>query len=294
MKIFSTLILSYLDILYREKIHSEDHVDEECLIFMLSCILSSILLTCERLGYSASSIPFKQPLFPFLSQEGIGDANALSCGLLWLTCIVEKVNALLYQNTSENCSRVSKLLKAFDHFIPRALRVSAKCLKTIPSCIGDEATLGTSYRLALSLFRGTNHSFLIRHQIQSISRTGINLMQANGGSCDENILRTGVVNESEDLFGGINDDALMAIDLDNMIGTNNSVEEAKKSPNVDDLGYSHVWKLLSDSLRAAKVSPSATAVIFLPLHVVLAHHYLLAFNKICHQQYVTPKCKLQY
>jgi hypothetical protein len=81
-------------------------------------------------------------------------------------------------------------------------------------------------------------------------------MRDNNRSPDDNTQTHSGENESEDLFGGIDDDALMAIDLDNIVETSTHAVEAKKSPCIDDLGYSHVWKLLSDSLRAAKVSPS--------------------------------------
>lgn len=252
MQMFSTLILSYLDHITM----GESSVDEQCLTFMLSCMLSSVVTTCERLSRSSNLLSFGQPFVPSSSLESVGDINTLSCGLLWLSCIVEKANGILYENESKNRSKVPYLRDALDHFIPRALRVSAKCLGTIPSCVGEEATLGTCYRLALSMFRGTTHSFLIRNHFQSISIASINniVVVDNDTSSDGNPAETNVNDEIEDLFGGIDDDALMAIDLDNINGTSDITEETKRAHIIHDVCFKYVWELLLDSLRAGKVS----------------------------------------
>ena len=252
MQMFSTLILSYLD----QITMGEISVDEHCLTFMLSCMLSSVVTTCERLSRSSNLLSFGQPFLPSSSLESVGDINTLSCGLLWLSCIVEKANRILYKNKSKNRSKVPNLQDALDHFTPRALRVSAKSLGTIPSCVGEEATLGTCYRLALSIFRGATHSFLIQNHFQSISIASINNIAEvdNDTSSDGNPVETNVNDETEDLFGGIDDDALMAIDLDNINGTSDITEGTKRAQRIHDVCFKYVWEFLLDSLRAGKVS----------------------------------------
>jgi len=219
-------------------------------------MLSSVVTTCERLSRSSNLLSFGQSFLPSSSPDSVGDINTLSCGLLWLSCIVDKANRILYEDKTKNCSKVPNLQDALDHFIPRALRVSAKCLETIPSCVGEEATLGTCYRLALSMFRGTTHSFLIQNQFQSISIASTNniVVVDNDASSDGNPTETNANDETEDLFGGIDDDALMAIDLDNVNGTNDITEGTKRAQRLHDVCFKYVLDLLLDSLRAGKVS----------------------------------------
>jgi len=273
MKIFSSIMLQVLSLVDgqperddRERSEEDLCINEQCLSFISSCMLSCIATACESLVCVTQQTAFPIPTPPSIGDGGsVRDVNVLSCSLLWMACIIHKINLILYQvDSGANPSLESqgRSLRGFlDYFIPRALGIAITCLKTISSCTGVE---GSCYRLCLSVLRNIINAFLIRHRRGSIAMpqstkdSASNAVEKmNADSTDPDLLGDNRDNGDDDLFGGIDDDMLLAIDLDQFVERDDT-REAQGDTNFDDVGGQELWDFLLKSLRQAKVSYQCT------------------------------------
>lgn len=248
MKIFSLLMLPVLDQNQASNSHDiggDMQMSEGCITFILSCLLSAIISACEYIDHATHQVAIPASFASSLyGGENTNKVNVLSCGLLWLSCIVHEMNRFLYDSKSLHDSRIKCFERVLDHFIPKVIDTSLICLKEISSGMGDKEALGSCYRACLALLRNTINAFILRHHSDLIVTPQRNEEVPQVGNRET---------EFDDMFNEIDDDVFLAIDLEQIVGSNKTSNDLSKSVFNDAIKRDLLAHLLM-SLRQAKVS----------------------------------------
>lgn len=258
MKTVSLVLLSILDEAKCKVRIEVDSCDEDIksttesrIAFMLTCMLTLVSCACDHLTASTRKLLPGPMVSIECNSEGFLDINVMACGLLWLSCIVHKMTFILRKNQSINFLALRVLKDASNHFISRAFYVILECLKAIPSCAVEKSSSGTCYRLCLSLLRNTINLYWVCHKVHT--------MRAKTSSYEKELINltpsdSQISTHDQELYGGIDDDMLMSIDLGRLVNEEKTLQlEESKHVDADCYGAKDIWNILVETLDKAKV-----------------------------------------
>ena len=204
MKILSLLVFQVLD-----KINSfpsqvyQEAIDRDFFSYIVSSILAALTSVCEILYVFNRS---GQRVYSSMKHhdEGLKCINILSCGCLWLSTILSNTNSCLQQCQSNSHEILeSPMVVLAESILEKVVPVALSCLKCIAQTLENSNSSGSCLRLCLSLIRSSASLACTYRDIKK------RLNGEGNKACD-----------NENLLGGINDDMLMAIDLDNLMTRN--------------------------------------------------------------------------
>jgi hypothetical protein len=229
MKLFSLLSLQALDGL-------NSYIDEEywncfdsaCFIRSASFILASLLSTCEILNFRLSC---NHSFFTGAHSDLEECFNALSCGFLWLSTILSYGKLILETNATKiNDILASHVGRLANCVVRKVIPIALSCLRLMMNTVKETRSTRSCFLLCLSLIRGS-----ISYQL-----TYEDISKRKSEEEDNNTVETDV-----SMLGGIDDEMLMNIDLDGLVGGNKNKEE---TDYVD-----HLVDFLLEALIEAKV-----------------------------------------
>ena len=214
MKIFSLLMLKVLNgfELYSTDDYWES-MDNQSLVCLASCILASLVTVCDIL-VARMSIASRSNMFP-LSHERIEQKdldscfNVLSCGFLWISSI-SSYGSMLLDTKSIESNRIlqSPLGQLAKYLTQKSIPVLLYCLKCITKTITESKSASKSLHLCLAQIKSSISFTSAFHKIKGKH----NHENHNNGNSDDT------------MYGGIDDDMLMAINLDSLNGSDSENE----------------------------------------------------------------------
>ncbi len=245
MRILSILLLQLLE-QYRNSSVGDNSIpegtmqsSEECMSFILSCILSAIISASEYIDCQGVVPTTFHPLL--YGVDNRDKLNTLSCGLLWLSSAVHGLIHLLHD--SSLCGTYATFLqKVLDRFVPVAMDTALICLKTISSATGDKEALSSSYRSCLAFLRNTLNAYSVCHHKHNLTLPVQNKVVRN-----EHIKDT----DDDDMFDELDDDIFLAIDLGETCGNQKSATCSRSA--FDDSKELDLWSYLVMALKESKV-----------------------------------------
>ena len=254
LKLFSSLLLLVLDLIKNQKGDECIQFSDDCVSFVISCLLSSMLSACACINNAKGQFVAPTSLSsPLYGEDGTTTFIILHCGLYWFSCALNEMNYLLSRQQSLHNDQIKCLEKSMDRCIPIIMDFSVICLTKLSSSEGDTETIGCCYRACLALLRNTVHTFIIRN---NCNLTRNEIMCEAPAPNDSHQNRTDECADLDERNMDTNnnfDEALAAIDLDRIVKRNKTAG-AEGRIILDDLGGHEVWAFLLKSLEQAKVS----------------------------------------
>ncbi len=248
MKLFSSLMIQFLHQLKNEtseSVKSKNDVlqNEEYILFILSCIEAGIISACEYIESPniriTTPVSFSSPVY---GHESRRKSNILTCGLIWMSCIIHEMNQLLCFTRSTFATHIRYFEKAVDHCVPRFIDIAMHCLKKIHASEGEKETLGSCYRACLAMLRNTVNAFIIRYHKHAINVPQEDVDELKASSNDS-------VGNEFDEFG---DELFLALDLD-QTGGNQSISDDRSESVFNYARRQDLWAQLLMAINQGKV-----------------------------------------
>ncbi len=228
MKVYCTLILTYIGV------EGGIMSTSECLHFSFVCIGSCVVALCNSIA---------EVTFPAIPTDKKREIEALSCGLFWMSSILEGISFIL----SKNEHAVHRTIKSIGEiFVAIALNVADRCLLVIPSSLGDQAALNMCYELTLTVIRNAVNIYNLSHKLLSSQTTHMCSPVVPYDTRAANI-------DDDDMFNEIDESALLSLDLDGVTSQTSTMPVQNLDKDTSIYMIEKIWKVLGDSLLIAKV-----------------------------------------
>lgn len=274
-KVMIALAFLHLGVGSSDEVPLGTDTKDNCLTFIVSCVAASLDSICN-IFMAENKRSNDVVLFPAQEGESYDFRPTVAMCIesvgnvcTWLSALLSRARHTLSQRpTSSNLHEAVRHLgrHCFQMFIP-TIEVAFTCLiqakqADANSDMSVRSTLAV-LRNAIGLVHEANKSGEVAETVPDLS-SGNALQASNGTSSMGNSTTNGATDDS-DLFGGLDDDAFMNIDLDNLTGqstqTTNSGSsfQADSAPQTADgqldiFAKGSIWSLLTDVLDASKVS----------------------------------------
>ena len=250
----------------------------DSLAFVVSCVVVSLESICNILlseikrRNEAILFPSHEESNSFRPTEGMC-VDAVGSICTWLSALMSRARHSLAHGPEELREAIRHLGRQCLQMVISTVEVSFAGLVQIKQA---DSNLDLSFRSSLGVLRnaiglyhetssgeGVAITTLVPHQVvgnDNVHTPSVN-NAGNGGAAN------GGNDDTADIFGGLDDEAFMNIDLDNLTGQSTSSvsnsgstlhTESAASPNVneqfDALAKGKIWSLLTDAIDASKVS----------------------------------------
>ena len=210
LRLFSLLTLQVLDGIksYPDK-KFWDSIDSKFFVYCVSCISGSLITACETFNcMNKPGMGNFSTVFSQLNKQADTDAclNIISCGCLWLSSISTYAKSIL----QSNCSNISGILNSplgrmSECMLRKVTPVALYCLKSITNVTSKTESSNSCLYLCLALIRSVTSFSLLHRDIKK------GLSEEEDG-----------ITPNENIFGGIDDEMLMSINLDESDDMNNT------------------------------------------------------------------------
>ena len=234
----STLLLQILDIIDHSPKLDNLSVGNECLVYLVSSVLAALTSICETFDFMNRKGRNHNPSVSYTSITPecniLKYLNMMSCGFLWLSSSFSCMDSILRKcgtNGENDVNLNSALARLAESALQRVAPVALYCLQCITGTLQQGNSVDSCLRLCL----------LLIHSAATLERTHRYL--------DEIISEQRRVSDQlETSFGGIDDDMLMAVDLDNLCN------KSKQPKKIENESIYKILDFLSDALDQSKVS----------------------------------------